>query len=140
MNDGKADETSSDILGHNDTLHGLQRSPRAFLHLSIHAPTNASRRGACTTSAAAAAPTITTTTGLNKMPERALDPSRAELPCAPRELDDRSQCSAARFRGRIDERSSHGSEQLFVREDERLSLCVTIRQIRERKRRLENDV
>src|SRR6267142_5600612 len=70
------------------------------------------------------------------MLERALDPSGAELPCAPRELDDRSQCSAAR----IDERASYRSERLSVREDERLSLCVTVRQIRERKRRLENDV
>src|SRR5580693_7681363 len=40
----------SDILGHNDTLHSLQCSSRPFLHLPIHAPTNASRRGACTTS------------------------------------------------------------------------------------------
>jgi hypothetical protein len=70
----------------------------------------------------------------------ALDPGRAELPCVPRELNDRSQHSATRFRGHIDQRASRRSELLSVSEDQRLSLCVTVRQIRERKRYLEYDV
>jgi hypothetical protein len=79
---------------------------RSFTSLSTPPPTPV---------AAATATTATTTTGLDKMPKRALDPGRVELPCAPREFDDRSQSSEGRFRRRIYQRS----ERLFVREDQR---------------------
>jgi len=130
-NKGKKDRSSpSYILRRNgDTLHRLQRSPRAIPHLPIHAPTNNTPRRA-----------VTAPAKLNKMSKRALDPSRAELGHAPRELDDRAQRRTARFRRRIDQRSPQRSEQLLVREDERLSLRVAVGQVRERERSLERDV
>ena len=69
-----------------------------------------------------------------------LDLSYEELRRASSDLDDRAQPGAACFRGYVDKRAEQRAEQLSVREDERLPLCVAVGQVRERERHLERNV
>ena len=69
-----------------------------------------------------------------------LDLSYEEL-CRPScDLDDRAEPGAACFCGHVDKRAEPRAEQLSVREDERLPLCVPVGQVRKRERHLERNV
>ena len=73
------------------------------------------------------------------MPQR-LDLCYEALRRASCDLDDPAQPGAACFRGHVDKRAEPRAEQLSVREDERLQLCVAVGQVRGRECHLERNV